>query len=73
MNKQEMELLKNASAEIKSLRVVNQKQGIRLEAIDDMLLLLNAKQPESRQGFSPDIASQIDRYIFENPQPEAGE
>lgn len=64
----EIELLQEASNEIKDLRARNERQSIRLVVIDDMLDLLRAKPTAATQGYSEDVAWKIDKYIRENQQ-----
>lgn len=59
------ELLVRAKEEIISLRQVNERQSIRLEAIDDMLGLLHGKPGAKRSGgeMAPDIVWEITKAI----------
>lgn len=63
MEQETQNLLELASAEIKSLRLQNEKLSIRINAIDDMLQLLNSKPPTSTQGYAEDVAWKIDKHL----------
>lgn len=61
----EKELLQRAKEEIKSLRAVVERQSIRLDAIDDMLVMVFAKPGSKSSGgtMSPDIVFEIETAI----------
>jgi hypothetical protein len=60
-----LSLLAQASDEIQILRSQLDRAHIRLKAIDDMLLLLNAQQPSTPMGYKEDISNHIDRFLTE--------
>lgn len=63
------ELLLRAKEEIVSLRKVNERLSIRVDAIDDMLSLLHGKpghKPEG--GMAPDIVWEINKALAEKPE-----
>lgn len=62
-NEKEMEMLRQASSEIKMLRSQNQKMGGRLQIFDDMMLLFRTRPDYMSEGMSPDISNQIDCYL----------
>lgn len=62
----EEELLREAAEEIRSLRARNERQAIRLHAIDDMLCLLHGKPGIAEpQGMVPDVVFAIEKRIAE--------
>lgn len=63
MNQETKQLLTDAANEIRDLRRQNERLSIRVNAIDDMLQLLNSTPPKSSQGFSEDIAWKIDKHL----------
>ncbi len=68
---QEIHLLTNASAEIKRLRRTNELQSARLNMFDSVMLLLDSKLAHGGMAHSPDIVSEIDKFIQEDGQPKA--
>jgi hypothetical protein len=67
---EELDLLKSASNEIKTLRQQNQNMATRLQMFDDMMLVFRSTQNFQSQGMSPDVAWAIDKYVRENPPSE---
>lgn len=63
LNEKEKEMLKQASAELKMLRLQNQRMGGRLEMFDAMMLLFTTRPEYRGEGMSPDISNQIDNYL----------
>lgn len=62
MNKQQIDLMKQASEEIRSLRNRNQYQSGRLQMFDDMMLLLRTSPGYgSSPGMGEDIAWKLDK------------
>lgn len=70
---QEINLLTNASSEIKQLRRINELQSARLNMFDSVMLLLNSNLDRGGMAHSPDIVSEIDRFIEQDgkSKPEA--
>lgn len=67
MSDETRNLLERASEEISSLRRQNEKLSIRIEAIDDMLMVLHSKPAaKSQQGMAPDIVWEIDKAVRAN-------
>ncbi len=60
---QEIELLKSASTEIKTLRSQNNSMSARLDMFDKCILLLTANINTRGQGMSPDLVFEIDRFV----------
>jgi hypothetical protein len=65
-------LLMEAANEINLLRDQNQRQAVRLEAIDDMLYLAKAKPPIQNIGYAEDIAQKIERYLKQKENDKVG-
>jgi hypothetical protein len=61
--KTEIELLKDASNEIKQLRSQNNHMAARLDMFDKCILLLTANIQGNNQGMSPDVVWAIDKFI----------
>jgi hypothetical protein len=68
--KQEIELLKDASNEIKSLRSQNNHMAARLDMFDKCVLLLTANIQGNSQGISPDVVWAIDKFIASQETPQ---
>lgn len=59
-------LLASAKSEILELRGANERAGIRLQAIDDMLLLARSAPPKGPgQHMTEDVVFQINRFFKE--------
>ncbi len=62
----ELQLLQDASKELKTLRQRNNYQSGRLQMFDDMMLLLRtAPGYGTSQGMGEDLVWQIDQHISE--------
>lgn len=60
---QELELLKQAAAEIRTLRSQNQLMSARLDVFDSMMAVLHTDVARKSQGMSEDIAWKIDKFV----------
>jgi len=65
--KEEIELLKQASGEIKQLRKENELMGARLDMFDKMMTLFHTEPNRRGKGMSPDLVFEIDKFIADNP------
>lgn len=64
---QELQLLQDASNEIKNLREQNRVMAMRLEVFDSMLAVFNGRPPQrSMQTNSNDVLWWIEQYIKTN-------
>lgn len=61
--KQELDLLKSASAEIKSLRVANNLMSARLQMFDSIMAIFHAQSGNNVSGMSPDLVYAIDKFL----------
>lgn len=60
----EIELLKSAIEEIRSLRIQNRQMSLRLQMFDDMMLVLRSNPNYgASQGMGEDIVWKIERFI----------
>lgn len=71
MNAQIEKLMLEAAAEIDDLRRRNERQAIRLTAIDDMLMLVSLKKPGRGEGYELSQASELRRFVDEQKAREA--
>lgn len=62
----ELQLLREASNEIKSLRGQNNLMGARLDMFDKCILLLTANIQDNRTGMGEDLVWKIDKFIEQN-------
>lgn len=61
----EIQLLKEASLEIKSLRRQNELMRARLDMFDAVRQILHANVVYQGEGMSPDLAWAIDKHVAE--------
>jgi hypothetical protein len=59
----ELELLKQAASELRSLRNQNQLMSARLEMFDSLMAVLHTNIATKSQGMSPDIVWAIEKFI----------
>lgn len=59
----ELNLLKEAVAEISSLRRQNELMNARLEMFDNMIAVLHTQYAHRSQGMSPDLVWKIQKFI----------
>lgn len=59
----ELELLKQATSEIKMLRGQNQLMSARLDMFDNMMSVLHTDVARKSQGMSPDLVWEIEKFI----------
>jgi len=59
----EIELLKQATSEIKRLRSQNELMTARLDMFDSMMAVLHTDVARKSQGMSPDLVWEIEKFI----------
>jgi len=67
--KEEIELLKNSIFEINTLRRENELMKARLEMFDNMMAMLHTEVAHKSQGMSPDLVSQIGKFLHQKKKP----
>ncbi len=66
MNQQEIQLLKQAVSEIKTLRSRNELMSARLGVFDDMMMLVKSAPVYPTHGMQPDIVYDIEKQIVKS-------
>jgi len=64
--KEELQLLQQASNEIKHLRSKNELMKARLDMFDSVMSILHTEVAQKNQGMSPDLVFEIDKFIETN-------
>jgi len=64
--KEELQMLKEATFEIKNLRRQNELMRARLDMFDAMNAILHTQVASQSQGMSPDLVWQIEKFIAAN-------
>ncbi len=60
---EEIQMLKEATFEIKSLRRQNELMRARLDMFDAMNAILHTQVASRNEGMSPDLVWQIEKYV----------
>lgn len=63
---QMIRFLKEATFEIRNLRRKNELMGARLDMFDSVMALLHTPIAQRGGGMSPDLCSEIDKFVSEN-------
>ena len=65
---EEVQMLREAANEIRSLRRQNELMSARLEVFDSMMAVLHTPIATKSQGMSPDLVWQIEKFLDKQPQ-----
>lgn len=65
---EELEMLREAANEIRSLRRQNELMSARLDVFDSMMAVLHTPIAIKSQGASPDLVWKIEKYLDKQPQ-----
>lgn len=63
MTEPELEVLEDASREIKMLRRQLELKSARLDMFDSINAMLHTDLATKQQGMSPDVCAQLDKFI----------
>ena len=66
--KDELQMLREAANEIKTLRRQNELMSARLEVFDSMMAVLHTDIARKNQGMSPDLVWEIEKYLEKKPE-----
>lgn len=65
---EQLQMLREAANEIKTLRRQNELMSARLDVFDSMMAVLHTPIAKKSQGMSPDLVWQIEKYLDKQPQ-----
>jgi hypothetical protein len=65
---EELQMLREAANEIRSLRRQNELMSARLDVFDSMMAVLHTPIATKSQGMSPDLVWKIEKYLDKKPE-----